>query len=111
MLKKNVLTLVHARPYSHIGLVITPLVSNLTALPKVNYSRHQNILLAMGFVVTLQTLRRVIKNGTVWLGVPCSSWVWMSRATTRRCRLRPQGTKKYQQVKLSNRLVRRVCYL
>ncbi len=90
---------------------IIPLVSNLAAWAKVDYSRHQNLLLTIGFVVALQTLRRVIKNGTVWLGVPCSSWIWMSRATTKRCRLRPEGTKKYKQVKLSNRLVRRLCYL
>lgn len=96
----------HACTYSHIG----PLVY-LTAWAKVSYSRHHDILAGIGFVLAIQALRRVVEYGTVWLGVPCSSWVWLSRATTRRCKLRPRGNKKYQQVKLANKLVRRVCYL
>ena len=49
--------------------------------------------------------------GHLWLGCPCSSWVWLSRHSTKRNRLRPRGRKTLKSVKMANRLVRRVCYL
>ena len=44
-------------------------------------------------------------------GPPCSSWVWLSRGSTKRCRLRPQGSKLHAGVKRSNKLARRLLYL
>ena len=44
-------------------------------------------------------------------GPPCSSWVWLSRGSTKRCRLRPQGCKRHPGVRKSNKLARRLLYL
>ena len=50
-------------------------------------------------------------EGHVWVGAPCSSWIWLSRGSTRRCQLRPRGNKAIRSVKKANRLVRRICYM
>lgn len=78
---------------------------------KVAFSRHYNLLMSIGFLTALQAVRKLIKQGLLWVGMPCSSWIWMSRGTSRRCALRPRGSKKMRFVRSSNRLVRRVCYL
>lgn len=77
----------------------------------VTYSRHQDLLESVGFLSALQSLRRVIQGGLLWLGIPCSSWIWLARSTTRRCRIRPKGSKKFQKVRKHNRLVRRLCFM
>ena len=78
---------------------------------KVRYSRHFDILTACGFLASLQACRRLVRGALCWIGVPCSSWIWLSRGSTKRCRLRPQGNRRYKKVKESNRLVRRILYL
>ena len=75
------------------------------------YSRHLDLLSAIGLLAAFQASRRIIRGGFVWLGLPCSSFVWLSRGSTRRCRLRPKGSKKLRRVRMANRLTRRVCYL
>lgn len=67
--------------------------------------------LTLGLLSAFQACRRLIVGGLLWLGCPCSSWVWVSRGSTRRCRLRPKGDTKVRSVKQANRLVRRLCYL
>lgn len=49
-------------------------------------------------------------GGHLWCGAPCSSFVWISRGSTRRCRLRPGGSKRIASVRAANKLVRRFCY-
>ena len=78
---------------------------------KVSYSRHMDLLKGIGLVAALAACRRLIKGATLWLGCPCSQWVWISRGSTRRNRLRPSGSKRIASVKAANRLVRRLCYL
>jgi len=78
---------------------------------KVRYSRHMDIGTAVGFLATFEAVRRLVKGGLLWLGAPCSSWVWISRGSTQRCRIRPQGSRKVASVLRMNRLVRRLCYL
>lgn len=85
--------------------------SNLLQVAKVRYSRHYNLGSGIGLLIALQAIRRVIKGGAVWLAAPCSQWVWLSRGSTYRCRLRVGGDKRLPKVKLANRLVRRLCYL
>ena len=80
-------------------------------LSKVRYSRHYDLLTAVGFLVALQATRRLVRSGTLWCGAPCSSWVWMSRGTTYRCPLRPKGKKKLTSVRAMNKLVRRLCFV
>ena len=85
--------------------------SKLPTRTKVSYSRHLDLLSAIGLLAAFQAARRLVKGGCVWLGLPCSSFVWMSRGSTFRCRIRPRGNKKVSSVRRANRLVRRVCYL
>ena len=46
-----------------------------------------------------------------WLGVPCAQWIFLSRGSTGRSRVRPRGKKLLKNVAKTNRLVRRLCYL
>ena len=45
------------------------------------------------------------------MGPPCSTWVFMSRGTTGRPRLRIRGSKYFRKVKEANRFVRRMLYI
>jgi hypothetical protein len=40
---------------------------------QVEYSRYNNMLTALGFLVALQMVRRLRVNGHIWAGCPCSS--------------------------------------
>ena len=74
-----------------------------------SYSRHHDLLTTVGLLVTLACVRRLAIGSHLWAGAPCSSFIWMSRGTTRRCRLRPRGSRMYATVKKANRFVRRLC--
>ena len=78
---------------------------------EVRYSRHMDLASAVGFLVAFQACRRLVRNGLLYLGTPCSQWIWLSRGSTGRCRLRPGGDKKIPSVRATNRLVRRLCFL
>ena len=73
-------------------------------------SRHHDFMLAIGFVLVMQCVRRLGLHSHMWIGVPCSTWVWMSRGSTRRCRLRVRGSKKVRCVRAANKFIRRLCY-
>lgn len=70
-----------------------------------------NLGLAVGFLAAFAACRRLVKGGVVWCGTPCSQWVWLSRGSTGRCRIRPRGDKRVRSVRSTNRLVRRLCFL
>lgn len=78
---------------------------------KVLYSRRLDLLTTAGFLASFAACRRLVRGGLAFIGVPCGSWVWISRGSTKRCRLRPRGNKKYRKVRETNRLVRRLLYL
>ena len=58
----------------------------------------------------LAGLRSIIIGGLCWMAFPCSSWVFISRGSSKRSRLRPQGRRRYAKVVEANRLARRVVY-
>ena len=64
-------------------------------------SRHHDFMTAFGFYLVMQCVRRLATHSHMWVGVPCSTWVWMSRGSTRRCRLRARGSKKVRCVKVA----------
>ena len=78
---------------------------------KVRYSRHHDLLTSMGLFIAFHSMRHLIRGATVWLGAPCASWIWMSRGSTRRCSIRPKGSKRLRTVRRMNKLVRRLCFL
>ena len=55
----------------------------------------------------------VAKGGVVWFAPPCSTWVWMSRASTKRSEqhMGPAGDESNPNVYRQNCLVGRICYL
>lgn len=77
---------------------------------EVTYSRHMDLMTAMGWLSALQAVRRLRPQGLLWAGCPCSTWIWMSRGSTGRSRLRVQGHKKTATAS-ANKMVRRLCYL
>ena len=54
-------------------------------------AKLQNILSTEGFLNAVQWARRVRAGGHVHMGIVCSSWVWISRSTTRRSEHNPLG--------------------
>ena len=77
-------------------------------------SRHHDLLTALGWIAALQCLRRLVRGGCLFIGIPCNQWIWLSRGSTFRNRLKPKGCKRIASVKKGPRptnLVRRICYL
>ena len=80
--------------------------------PEVAYSRHMDLQSSTGLLGAIQAARRIVRGGLLWIGIPCASWVWMSRGSTKRSQLNPRGGKgRFKNVRATNRLVRRVCHL
>ena len=50
-------------------------------------------------------------GATAWFGVPCSTFVFMSRSHTKRSRRLPKGKSKRQDVRRANLIVDRVAFL
>jgi hypothetical protein len=50
-----------------------------------------DLLSTRGFILALQLVRRVKRGGLIMAGPPCSSWVFMNRATSCRSWVNPLG--------------------
>ncbi len=48
------------------------------------YSESHNFLTPVGYLAAVAAIMRIHVNGVVWFGPPCSTWVWMSRHSTKR---------------------------
>ena len=74
--------------------------------------RH-DILTPVGFMTTLALILGVATGGMVWFAPPCSTWVWMSRASTKRSdnAKGPAGDESNPNVYRQNCLVGRICYM
>lgn len=105
-------------------------------LAEIQYNPGLDLLQGLGFLSTLQAVARRIscnlkstqlrslRSGSIWwIGIPCSSWIWLSRGSTGRTFTRPRGLvvkfsgfdlageRTFKSVKDANRLVRRAVYL
>ena len=78
---------------------------------KVAYSRHHDLMSGIGFMILLNLARRLRPHSLLWLGVPCSTWIWVSRGSTKRCRLKVRGSKHAPSVRTANRMIRRLAYV
>jgi len=56
----------------------------------IDMSRHLDFIGTLGFVAVIAGLRSIIE-GLCWFGLPCSTWIFMSRGSTKRTRLIDQG--------------------
>ena len=84
---------------------------------KIHDRSHQNMMSGLGFCCALCWLLRVTPDdGFVWEGTLCSSWIWLSRGTTRRTRALPRGDQSSSSVVTGNALAARsaiiiaICY-
>ena len=71
----------------------------------------QNILNPYGYVFLLSLVLRLGPLGVMWLAVVCSSWVWVSRSSTKRSFVKPMGEESHASVKQSNVMVSRATIL
>jgi len=71
----------------------------------------QNILNPYGYVFLLSLVLRLGPLGVMWLAVVCSSWVWVSRSSTKRSFVKPMGEESHVSVKQSNVMVSRATIL
>lgn len=57
----------------------------------VNYSKNHDFLRTVGFIAVLLAVRNTKKGGMLFVAPPCSTWVFMSRSSTGRSWLDPDG--------------------
>lgn len=81
-----------------------------TALDK-TYSTDpiMDMLTPAGFEHALATVCRVREGGTAWAAPVCSSWVWISRSTSKRTSSNPMGDSSHTFVKEGNILMKHTC--
>ena len=76
---------------------------------------HQNCGFSMAMLVSgrvaLQGLRHMADGGLAWFAPLCSTWIWLSRGSTRRSYLNPRGARRYRKVREANKMARRVIYV
>ncbi|CAK9097924.1 Uncharacterized protein SCF082_LOCUS45928 [Durusdinium trenchii] len=70
-----------------------------------------DITTAFGMLLLFIQARRLRVGGCAWYGIPCNSWIFMSRGTTRRSWFRARGETRYKSVRVGNKIARRVSYL
>ena len=70
-----------------------------------------NLLTDAGFAAAIHLCLSLVVGGTAWFGVPCSTFVFMSRGHTKRTRTLPKGNLKRQDVRHANLIVERVAFL
>lgn len=70
-----------------------------------------NLLTSAGFAYAIILALSIVPGGTAWFGVPCSTFVFMSRGHTKRTRRRPQGDTCRTDVREANIIAERVGFL
>lgn len=65
----------------------------------------------LGFLIALRGVLRVMPGGLLFSGLPCSSWVWISRGSTGRSQDNPRGTVENNCTKVGNTLAARTALL
>lgn len=75
------------------------------------FGQHLDLCTDLGFAHTLCTIMRVKTSGLVMMGPQCSSWVWLSRSTTRRSLTNPYGDTSVETVREGNQVNSRVAMI
>ena len=74
-------------------------------------SIKMNLLTNSGMAAAILLSLSIVVGGTAWFGVPCSTFVFMSRGHTKRSRRKPKGNVKRKDVRQANLIVERVSFL
>ena len=82
------------------------------AYDKLHDNTH-DLLTDEGLSIAVQWLLCIIRpGGLLWMGIPCSTWITLSRASTGRSNFLPLGVEPQSElVRQHNRLVELCCYL
>ena len=64
----------------------------------------QDVLTPAGLAKTISFLCRVKTRGLLWLGIPCSSWVFVGRANAQRYCFHPEGNTNNEYTSRHNQL-------
>ena len=88
------------------------LAGMVAAAYDVELDSRMDLLTPMGLVLAVQLIRRIKPlTGFIWLGPPCSTWVFMSRGSTGRAPSCPEGDGRCWSAELQNVLVSRLAAL
>ena len=86
--------------------------AGLKAIPfEVTTNKHNNVMTDVGFLRAATLILRLKHGAVLWCGTPCSTWVFMSRGSTRRSATEPLGDEHVEKVRVSNCLVARTVLL
>ena len=75
-----------------------------------SYHRAHDLLTPVGFALALEMAEAIKPGGLMWLAPPCSTWVWMARASTGR-HIQVEGDITLETVVRNNALAERVALL
>ena len=70
-----------------------------------------DLLTTRGLLHAIRAVLRLRVNSLLFLGIPCSSWVWMNRGTSKRSRTNPLGDTTVPSVAATNQLTSRCTLL
>jgi hypothetical protein len=73
--------------------------------------KHHDLLTTTGLMHAIRAVLRLRVNSLLFLGIPCSSWVWMNRGTSKRSKSNPLGDSSVPSVDTTNRLTSRCVLL
>lgn len=74
----------------------------------INAGAAENILTTAGWLRALTLVLRLRHGALLWAGVPCSSFVFINRGTSKRSASNPLGSPTQPTVQLANEIVARV---
>ena len=87
----------------------------IDACMRLTYDRNrrseQDLESTLGFFVAMQQTLRIKKKGLLFLGVPCSSFAWMSSSKHKRKRETPHGDLSQRFVVAGNKICARAVLL
>lgn len=75
------------------------------------FTPAHNFMRPAGFLALVATVMCMHKGAVLWLGTPCSTWVWMSRWSTGRSATCIIGNVSSAYIRAQNALISRVCYI
>jgi hypothetical protein len=77
----------------------------------VNNDSEQDLMSVHGLIAAVWMMLRVVPNGLLWGGVPCSSYIFISSATCQRKKGSRTGNVAVTSVRMGNVLCSRFCLL
>ena len=100
--------------FAGVGEILSAFARDGFASEGFDYSWDPNFMdfnSSQGFLLALLLTLRLVPEGCNWYATVCSTWVWMSRASTKRTIMAPMGRRTLAKVKQANAQVARMVLL